>query len=147
MKRNTNLQDAKKPVVIKVTRDHCQKGKRGDKTNCIIAIAAKQQTGGFIDDVRVGLRYTTFRLSSGARVRYSTPIDLSKRLERFDKGGPLLKPGQYEFKAPRKSETIEYQRRMTLKYHQPSYKAKTRGPNKRRVQSRSVINHALIPAT
>lgn len=141
----THVKDSKKPVEIAVTHDHCQKGTRGDKGNCIIAVAAKEQTRGFITDVRVGLRYTTFALSSGDRLRYSTPTCLGKKLEAFDRGGALLPPGTYRFNPPRRSESIDYQRKMFKKYRAPGYRVKRRHKATRKVQSRKVVLAKLMP--
>ncbi len=134
------LKDSNKPVEIIVTKKHCLGGKRGDKENCIIAIAAREQTKGFVTNVRVGLRFTTFLLSSGDRLRYSTSGNVRKQLQSFDRKGVFLAPGHYRFEPPRLSETIEYQRRMSQKYHAPGYKVKQRHTAKRMVQSRKVFS-------
>jgi hypothetical protein len=145
--RNSNLKDSKIPVEITVTESHCKKGQRGSKNNCIIAIAAKEQAKGFITNVKVGLRFTTFTLSSGDKLRYSTPSHLGKRLEEFDNHGTLLSPGVYRFNPPRKSETIEYQRKKNLEYRAPGYTVKRHHSAPRRAQSRRAILAKLEPVS
>jgi len=138
-----DLKDSKKPVEIVVTGKHCRRGKRRDKDNCIIAVAAKEQTKGFVTNVRVGLRFTTFSLSSGDRLRYSTTPALRKQLVAFDGKGKLLAPGTYRFNPPQKSETIGYQRKMSKKYHSKCYKVKRRHKARKWAQSRKVIKGKL----
>lgn len=142
------LKDAKKPVVIVVNKSHCTRGVRGAKNHCIIALAAKEQTKGFVTDVRIGLRYTTFKLSSGDRLRYSTPYKTAEQLKEFDKGGPLLSPGVYKFKPPTKAESIEYQRIKNAKYNSPTYKKTRKNKTHRKwVASRKVIYKKLALAS
>lgn len=145
-----NTKDSKQPVIIHVEASHCASGERGKKNNCIIAVAAKDQTKGFVKDVRVGVRFTTFILSSGDRIRYSTPHKTSVQLQSFDRGGAALPPGSYTFNPPRKSETVEYQRKMSAKYAKPGYVKKRKNKHTKRCVTRKVvysrINAEIQPA-
>lgn len=114
------VEDAKKGLLITVTEQDVKKGKAGNPTKCVMAVACKrmQRATGVIVS-----RNTAYVVKGKKATRYKIPERITRETVVLDRGG-RFSPGVYEFKAP-----YLYQR---LGFHTSGKSGKKNGKAKNR---------------
>lgn len=92
------VEDAKKPVVLHITKRDATSGQK-DPKSCAAAKAACRLEGVLEARVYRGRTYLLFRLANGKKIwrRYHTPISLRTEITAFDRGG-AFEPDDFELK-------------------------------------------------
>ncbi len=99
---NLKMVDAKKPLMITVGACDVRKAKQKDGQNCAFACAAKRTLGAKAAYFFRSMAWLEFDKKI---VRYMLPQSMQKEIVAFDRS-KSFEPGEFQLKAPSKSETM-----------------------------------------
>ena len=136
--RKGNMVDAKKPMVIHITKSDVRNGSLKDSSSCAAAKAICRQTACEAAKVYIGRTYIK---QDGKWVRYATPPSLRNEIIAFDRGGQF-EPGDYTL-APVQAVTQFKNRKSRAEYMKeynarPS-RAKKEDARKRKAGRRHIV--------
>lgn len=95
------IMDAKKPAILKITKNDIDKADRKEPADCAVARACRRDL--HVKEVRVHLGRVFVRQNEGNWLRYMTPRSLRSEIIAFDRGGAFA-PGEYTLPAPHPSK-------------------------------------------
>lgn len=125
------VKDAKKGVVIEVTKRDVNSSRVKDHKECAMAVACKRMMD--LDGVIIS-RSTAYLVKDGKAIRYSVPMHVQKEIVAFDRGG-IFEPGEYRLQRPHEAITLGVDRE----------KPKSKQPvNKKRAEPRHVTANIRV---
>jgi hypothetical protein len=132
----TEVKDASKDLIFKVTETDVRKARHKDHLECVLARACKRSFG--VSTI-MALK-TCYIIQGNTAIRYKVPERAAREIVAFDRGASFS-PGEYRFKAPSKREKLGVS-------HRPSGKKPYKKSVKRYRTSdiRSVLGSQLVHA-
>jgi hypothetical protein len=97
------VEDAKRPILLKITKGDCKKADRKEPSTCAVAQAFYRQTNA--QEVRIHLARAYVKTTPDKWVRYIVEKAMRLELVVFDRGGTFA-PGEYRLSAPQPSKRI-----------------------------------------
>lgn len=120
------VEEAKSPLHISITAEDVKKGSRKAPDACAAALACKKLPG----VVNARVHSSRVYIETPKKwVVYHTPVNLTKEIVAFDRGGKFY-PGEFNLAAPPPSDTVEKRRayrvnRKVLLARKERYEGKT----------------------
>lgn len=94
--------DAKKPLLLRITKDDVKASIKGDPAHCAAAVACMRITGA--EDVRVHKSRAYVKIRN-RWTRYNVPQSVYREIVAFDRGASF-EPGEYRLTPPTPSELL-----------------------------------------
>ena len=98
----TKVEDAKKNLVIEVTKSDESYSKRRNHEECAMAVACKRA---YHADGVIIARSVAYLVKGTLAVRFKIPPSVTREITSFDRGGPF-NPGTYQLSRPAKADTL-----------------------------------------
>jgi hypothetical protein len=131
------IKDAKTPLDISVNKADLRGARKKDPANCAFAKACKRQED--VDEVFF-FGTTAYTKKGKTLTRYLMPTSMQKEVVAFDRGGKF-EPGEYNLKAPVKTQKLEARREYSRKISSEGRSRSKPGPHVVKDGSRRVKSH------
>jgi hypothetical protein len=106
---NLPVQDARKPMVLTITKADCKNGDPKHPNSCAVARSLQREFRA--KEVRVHLARVYIKTSPDKWTRYIVPKSLRSEIIAFDRGGEFA-PGEYYLSAARPSVQLGAKRKV-----------------------------------
>src|SRR5689334_17574200 len=134
---NLPVQDARKPMMLTITKEDCKNGDPKHPQTCAAARALQREFRA--KEVRVHLSRVYIKTTPDKWTRYTVPKSLRSEIIAFDRGGAFA-PGEYYLQAARPSI------RLGSKRKKPSKRNGTHPQRGRRASRHMVVDVRTGPA-